>query len=257
LNSKVKIGSVVLLVTVVGILFSLPFIIDNSEREEIKFIELIGNYHLSQDEYMKFAHIENQENYSVLSSKIIKDRFEKHPYIKQVDILLSENTLTIEIFEKNFEALLMANGKEYLISDASVVIPKLPKSEKIDYPIINNPSNGADIIEFSRANANTDVKIGLKIVAALKILNPKWYESLSEVNLRDGKDIVLQFSNLNIPVVIGRDKEIEKLILFEKLTKKLDYTKIENILTYIDLPHSTYLYVGKSNSSNSEQESNS
>ena len=257
MNNKVKIGSVVLLVTVVGILFSLPFIIDNSENEEIKFIELLGNYHLSQNEYMKFAHIEDHETYSQLSSKIIKDRFEKHPYIKQVDILLSENTLTIEIFEKNFEALLMTNGKEYLVSDVSIIIPKLLKSEKIDYPIISNPSNGADIIEFSRANANNDVKIGMKIVAALKILNPKWYDSLSEINLRDGKDILLQFSNLNIPVVIGRDKEIEKLVLFEKLIKKLDFNKIESTLTYIDLRHSTFLYVGKSNSSNSEQESNS
>jgi len=256
LNNKVKIGSIILLTSVLGIVFSLSFIIDSSKIEEIKFIELQGNYHLSQNEYMKFVYVENQDNYNMLSSKIIKDRFEKHPYVERVDLLLTENTLSVEIFEKNFIAFLMIAEKEYLISDNAVIIPKLPYSENIDYPIINDPRIDKDIVEFSKATTSNDIKLGLKIIAALKIVDPKLYENLSEVNLRSGKDIILQFSNLDIPVVLGRKNEIEKVILLEKLLKKLDYTKIENSLTYTDLRHSKYLYIGKSNLSNDEQESN-
>lgn len=257
MNDKIKIGSIILFTTVLGIVFVLSFIIDGSKKEEIKFIELKGSYHLSQNEYMQFAHIENQDSYSTITSKIIKDRFEKHPYVSKVDLLLSDNTLSIEIFEKNFESLLMVNGKEFLISDDAVIIPKLPKSEKIDFPIISDPNNENGIAEFNRANANDDVKIGLKIIATLKIINSKLYENLSEINLRNGRDIILQFSNMNIPIVLGRNNEIEKIILFEKLMQKLDYNKIIKTLTYIDLRYSKYLYVGKSNSSNSEQEINS
>lgn len=254
MNNKIKIGSVILFTTVLGIVFALSFIIDNSNKEEIKFIELKGSYHLSQTEYMKFANIENQDSYSTITSKIIKDRFEKHPYIRKVDLLLSENTLRIEIFEKKFESLLMVNDKEFLISDDAVIIPKLPKSEKIDFPIISDPNNENGITEFYSATDNDDVKIGLKIITTLKIINSKLYENLSEINLRNGRDIILQFSNMNIPIVLGRNNEIKKIILFEKLMQKLDYNKIVNTLTYIDLRYSNYLYVGKSNSSNSEQE---
>jgi len=257
LNNKVKIGSIILFTTIIGIIVVLSFVIKKNDNTTIKFIELKGNYHLSQNEYMNYAHLDNHDEYSVLSSKLIKDRLDKHPYIKSVDVILSEGILNIEIFEKNFVSLLMANGKEYLISDEAVVIPKLQNSEMIDFPIISEPSKASEITEFSKAILNSDVKIGLKIIAAIKIINPKLYKSLSEVNLRDGKDIILQFSSLNIPIVVGRNNEIEKIVLFEKLMQKLDYSKIESTLSYIDLRYSKYLYVGKSNEKNSEQDSNS
>ena len=257
MNNKVKIGSVILLSVVLGVLFSLSVFIDNSKKEVIKLIELSGNYHLSTNEYLKFTNLDNNENFETLTSKIIKDRFEKHPYVKKVDLVLTENTLKIEIIEKKFESLLMANEKEYLITDEAIIIPKLPESEKIDYPIVSSPSNCNSIIEFGNVNCNKDLIVGLKIVSALKIINAELYKNLSEVNLRDGKDIILQFSNLDAPIVIGRNNEIEKILLLEKLMEKLDYNRIENSLTYIDLRYSKFVYVGKSNSSAIEQESNS
>jgi len=257
LKNNIKIGNLLILLTVIGLVFAIAIVIKTTNEAEIKFIELKGNYHLSQDEYMKFAHIENQEDYYLLSPKLIKDRLEKHPYIKRVDIIFSKNTLIVELFEKNFEALLITNGNEFLISDETILIPKLPNSEKIDFPIINEPSNPEKISEFSFATENLDVKIGLKIIATLKIINVKLFESLSEVNLRNGKDIILQFSNLSVPIVIGRNNEIKKIVLFEQLMKKLDYSKIENTLSYIDLRYLSYLYLGELRSTKGEQESNS
>lgn len=255
MNDRVKIGSVILLSTVIGVVLFLALFIDNSKKDEIKFIELTGNYHLSSNAYLRFANLDIQDNYVTLSTKIVKDRLEKHPYVKSVDLLLTENTLHITIFEKKFESLLMTKDKEYLISDKSVIIPKLSNSDNIDYPIINSPKNAKSIKEFSNIRCNKDLILGLKIISAIKIINSKLYESLSEVNLRDGNDIVIQFSNLDIPIVIGRDREIEKIVIFEKLIKKLDFNKIENSLTYIDLRYNKYIYVGNSNSNVSEEES--
>jgi len=257
LKNKVKIKSLLILLTFIGLVFVISFVIKTTNETGIKFIELKGNSHLSQDEYMKFAHIENQDDYHLLSPKIIKDRLEKHPYIKNVDIIIFENNLVIELFERNFEALLITDCKEFLITEESILIPKLKNSEKIDFPIISEPNNSEKIVEFYRATENTDVKIGLKIIAALKIINVKLFENLSEINLRKGKDIILQFSNLNVPIVIGRNNEIQKIVLFEGLMKKLDYSKIECTLSYIDLRYLNYLYLGESKQSKSEQESNS
>ncbi len=257
MNNKVKIGSIILLSVLLGTLFVLSFLIDNSKNEKIKTIELSGNYHLSTHEYLKFTNLDNPENFEILTSKIIKDRFEKHPYVKKIDLLLTENTLKVEIIEKIFESLLMVNEKEYLITDEAIIIPKLPETENIDYPIVSSPSNGKNIIEFSNVNCNKDLVVGLKIISAIKIIDDQLYENLSEVNLRTGKDIIVQFSNLDAPVVIGRNNEIEKILLLEKIMKKLDYNRIENSLTYIDLRYSKFVYVGKSNLSAKEQESNS
>jgi len=252
----VKIGSIIFLSVILVLVFSLSLIIDNSKNEEIKFIELKGDYHLSQNEYLNFAKIEEQDNYYTLTPRIVKDRLEKHPYISKVDVILKENRLSIEIVEKEFESLVMCEGKEYLVSENSVVIPKLPNSEKIDYPIISNPFDAKNIKEFKKATQNEDVKIGLKIIAALKIINPNLYENLSEINLRNGKDILLQFSQFNALVVLGRNNEIEKIMYLEKLVQKFDQEYINNVLNYIDLRYSKYIYLGKSKNGDSMQESN-
>ena len=42
---------------------------------------------------------------------------------------------------------------------------------------------------FDVAENNEDVKIGLKIILTLRIINPNLFENLSEINLRNGKDI--------------------------------------------------------------------
>lgn len=254
--NKVKIRSVIFLSAILAIVFSLSLIIDSTKNEEIKFIELRGDYHLSQNDYLSFAKIENQDNYYLLTPIIVKDRLEKHPYITKVDVLLIENRLSIEIVEKEFESLIMFDGKEYLVSERSIIIPKLPNSENIDYPIISNPFGANKIKEFEKATQNEDVKIGLKIISALKIISPNLYDNLSEINLRNGKDILLQFSKFNAPVVLGRNNEIEKIMYLEKLVQKFDLANINNVLNYIDLRYSKYIYIGKSKNSSSMQESN-
>jgi len=256
LINKVKIQSIIFLSAILLLVFSLSLIIDNNKNEEIKFIELKGDYHLSQNDYLNFAKIENQENYYLLNPLIVKDRLAKHPYIAKVDVLLIENRLSVEIVEKAFESLIMFEDKEYLVSEKLIIIPKLPNSEKIDVPIISNPFDAKKITEFKKATENEDVKIGLKIISALKIINPNLYDNLSEINLRNGKDILLKFSKFNAPVILGRNNEIEKIMYLEKLVQKFDQVKNNNDLSYIDLRYSKYIYIGKSNHSDSMQESN-
>ena len=86
--NKVKIRSVIFLSAILVLVFSLSLVIDSSKNEEIKSIELKGDYHLSQDDYLIFAKIDDQESYNVLSPRIVKDRLDKHPYVAKVDILL-------------------------------------------------------------------------------------------------------------------------------------------------------------------------
>ncbi len=254
--NKAKIKGVIFLSVILLTVFSLSLTIDNSKNEEIKFIELKGNYHLSQNDYLNFAKIDNQDTYYLLTPRIVKDRLEKHPYIAGVDVLLNDNKLSIEIVEKVFQSLIMFDGKEYLVSESSVIIPKLPNSEKIDFPIISNPFNANKIKEFGKASINEDVKIGLKIISALKITNPNLYDNLSEIDLRNGKDILLQFSKFKASVVLGRNNEVEKIMYLVKLVQKFDNAQINSDLDYIDLRYSKYIYMGKSKKSDSMQESN-
>ena len=74
--------------------------------------------------------------------------------------------------------------------------------------------------------------------------------------MRNGKDILLQFSQFEATVILGRNNEIEKVMYLEKLVQKFDQTHINNVLNYIDLRYSKFIYLRKSENSNSIQESN-
>ena len=244
-SNRVKISSLVFLIVIVGTLFVTSISVDNEEHTSIKFIELEGNIHLPKDEYFRFANMNDESLYEALTPAIVKDRLEKHPYVQQVDAIMNENKLSLTIKEKKFESLLMFNDKEYLITEDNIKIPKLPLSERIDYPIISNPLEADSIGEFQSVLTNSDIVIGLKIISTLKLINPDLYENLSEIDLRKGKDIVIQFSQFNFPIVIGRNKEVEKIIHLEQLVQSLDKKLLLNGLEYIDLRYAEHIFLGK------------
>ena len=244
--SKVKISSIIFLIVIVGILIGASVSIDDEEQTSIKFIELNGNVHLPKAEYYRFANLEDAASYETLTPAIVKDRLEKHPYVQNVDAILNENTLVITIYEKKFEALIMHDNKECLVTEDNIKIPKLPHSEKIDYPIITNPLVDKKLDEFKSVLSNSDIVTGLKIISTLKLIDPALYENLSEIDLRKGRDIVLQFSQFNFPVVLGRNNEIDKIMYLEQLVQNLDKELLLNGLDYIDLRYAQHIYLGRS-----------
>ncbi len=246
INDRVKISSILFLLAVIVILAITSIALDNKELNSIKLIELNGNIHLPKDEYYRFANLEDETLFETLTPAIVKDRLEKHPYVQQVDAILIENRLAINIKEKNFEVLVIHDDQECLVTENNIKIPKLPLSEKIDYPIISNPYYDKKLDEFESVLSNSDIVIGLKIVSTLKLINPDLYENLSEIDLRKGRDIVLQFSQFNFPIVIGRNNEIDKIMYLEQLVQSLDNKLLLNGLDYIDLRYSEHIYLGRS-----------
>lgn len=244
--NRIKISSIIFLIVIIGVLIGASISIDDEEQTSIKLIELNGNVHLPKAEYYRFANLEDASLYGTLTPAIVKDRLEKHPYIQQVDAILNENTLVITIFEKKFEALIMHGNKECLVTVDNIKIPKLPHSEKIDYPIISNPLHDQKVNNFESVLSNSDIVTGLKIISTLKLIDPDLYENLSEIDLREGKDIVLQFSHFNFPIVLGRNNEIDKIMYLDQLVQSLDKKLLLNGLDYIDLRYSKHIYLGKS-----------
>ena len=257
INDRVKISSIFFLLAVIVVLAVTSITLDNNEQNSIKLIELDGNIHLPKDEYYRFANLEDETLYETLTPAIVKDRLEKHPYVQQVDAILIENRLAINIKEKNFEALVMHDDRECLVTEDNIKIPKLPLSEKIDYPIISNPLCDKKLEEFESVLSNSDIVTGLKIISTLKLINPDLYENLSEIDLRKGRDIVLQFSQFDFPIAIGRNNEIDKIMYLEQLVQSLDNELLMNGLDYIDLRYSEHIYLGRSVDENDTKGKNS
>lgn len=239
-----KILSLALLIFLTAGVLYLSFELKKEKNYKISFITLEGESHLSKEEYFTFAGLNDRSRYGSLTLQIIKDRILKHPYIESADVRYDGfNKVTISIKEKSFEAILLENDTQYLVSKDLQLLPFFTNTKKADYPIIINLKD-KNIREIGSLRKNKDAVTATKVIAGIKLLNPGLHNFLSTVDMRGGGDIVLLFSNVDYPVIIGRGNEIRKVAYFSSMWAFLKDKEINNFMDYIDLRYGGHIYLG-------------
>jgi cell division septal protein FtsQ len=246
-----KILSALFFLITIGVLSYLSVSLNTHTDYKINLISLEGNTHISQEQYLQYANIADKSNYDKLTVQIIKDRFERHPYIKQADVRYDGNgKVSVKITEKTFESLLIDSTGQYILTEHLQLLPVLPQTKKIDYPVISNPILVNSIKVLSSYKKNIDILTATKIISSVKLINPELYDNLSSIDLQNGGDVILSFSNFDYPVIVGRNNEIKKLIYFTSFWNHLKGKEINKYMEYVDLRFSGHVYFGLIDSTN-------
>jgi len=226
-------------------------VVNKKIEEKIKVIDVTGNNYLTKEQYLNFLKLNNIYDFKFLSLHIIKNRFEKHPYIDKVDVKFkTRNEILVNIQEKKFEAVLLKDSSEFLITKEFELIPKVSPIRNFDLPVIFNPESGYLMKSFSHLR-NNDTKTAFRILETTRLINPDLYNSLTEINLRKGHDIVLGFRGFDFPVVVGRGNETEKIFCFRQVWDRLrDKNAGELNINYIDLRFDKMIYIGTNDTLN-------
>jgi cell division protein FtsQ len=228
----------------------LTFALKKPKDYKIELILLEGNAHLSKEQYMQFANLTNKINYANLTLQIIKDRIEKHPYVENAEVRYDGGKkVSVRIIEKNFESILLKDSIQYILTDRLQALPFLPRTKRIDYPLISNAGIYDSVKVLSSLKKKYDVFTASKILSGIRLLNPELYDGLSTIDMRDGGDIILSFSFSDYPVVLGRGNEIGKIVYFNNLWTYLKGKQINNFMNYVDLRYSGHVYFGLSTDS--------
>ncbi len=212
---------------------------------EIKVIDIQGNSLLPANQYYKFTKLNDEKTYGNLNLSIIKSRIEKHPYVVSATVMYDgDEKVIVLIKEKKIEAIVFKNEQQFLITNNFQLLPILPFTKQIDYPVLSNPGITEKLKINKILNKNIDILISFKIISTLKYVSPELYDLLSEIDLRNGKDILLTFSSLPYQIVIGREKEIRKTFYFSTLWSFLKGNKLNSVLDYVDLRFDNHVYLG-------------
>lgn len=244
-ESKSKIAGLLIFVLLVFVLiYLIVYTSGRNKDSKMKTIEVIGNTLLSQYDYLEFTKLDDQSNFTGLSLPVIKARFEKHPYIKQADVEFSgKHDVKVYLTEKKILAVLLGGKDPYLISENYEVLPLLLNT-KLDYPVISNCIGIKDIKPLKIIKSE-DMKDAFKIIDAARLCDKNLFKSLSEIDLRNGGDIVLTFSGLKSPVIFGKGNAAKKIVyLYELWHSSLEGKNIIDNSSYIDLRFANEIYLG-------------
>jgi cell division septal protein FtsQ len=213
-------------------------------EEKVEQIKIEGNYLLEQYDYLAFVKLKNKQDYIGIGLAVIKDRFQKHPYVERADVRFEDkNSVKVFLTEKKIIGLIVEDLETYFLSESHKIFPVLPHTKFIELPII---TNHALFVKRSKDNYG-DVTQAIKIINAAELTNSELYKELSEINLRNGRDVVLTFNGLRLPVIFGRGDEARKMIYLEAiLDNKFLKEQLNSSGSYLDLRFASRIFIGNS-----------
>ncbi|HVO74496.1 MAG TPA: hypothetical protein VMT35_10775 [Ignavibacteriaceae bacterium] len=233
---------------IISVLFFLAFFPGSKMNDEkVGQIKIEGNYLLDQNDYLAYVRLKSKPDLEVITLPVIKSRFQKHPYVESADVKFeNKNSVLVFLKEKKVVGLIIEDLTNYFLSESNEIFPVLPRTKFIELPVITNAS-------FSRRQVklNGDVIQAIKIINAAKLTDSNLYGDLSEINLRNGGDVVLTFNGLRPPVIFGRGEEARKMVYLEAVVNdKIQKEYLNYSDSYLDLRFTNRIFIG--NAENSE-----
>ena len=236
-------GTILFILLISCILYLTFFSAKKINEENIEMIEISGNNLLNENDYLMFTRLNDLSfNYNI-PIRIIKDRFEKHPYISRVDVEENDNKAKIILSEKKIIAVILNNAEPYFLTEDFQVLPMFSDTKLADLPIIRNSSENYQIKPLNFIK-NSDVIDAFKIIDAAKKTDTNIYKRISEIDLRKGGDIILNMTGIKTPIVFGRGEEARKMSYLEIIWDGiLDGNSLIRESDYIDLRFANEVYI--------------
>lgn len=245
MTKKDKIISITLFSILTCILVFLTFFQSKKNNVEVfSKVEVEGNLMLTERDYLLMTGLDNVAISSQLSLRLIKEKFENHPYVESVILELNaDKSVTVQVNEKKIFALLNFNGMNYLVTNSYEILNIENNSLMIDYPVITNST--LKEIKINQSVKSEELKIAKKIVYTSKNISRDFAKNLAEINLRNGNEIVVYLSGLKPVILFGKNDEVKKIYaLYELLKSTENYTSMIKTSDYIDLRYSESLFIG-------------
>lgn len=238
-------GVILLSVIVLSILYLSLFTYNKKGKEEIKMMNIHGNNLLSKEIYLRYADLDQSSMFDDLTLNKIKKRIEEHPYIAKAEVKSDgQGNVDVNIKEKDIYAVLLSRTEAFFLTNDFELLKIQEFTTYADIPVVSN-FRISDKLTPSSIYKTDDIVEAFRIIDAAKITDIELSKKLSEINLKNGGDVVVTFSGVNYPVVFGRGNESKKMIYLSLVWERINNLKASYQNTeYIDLRFNDSAYIG-------------
>lgn len=200
-------------------------------------VTIKGANYLSEKDYLEYAYLNYPEFYDFLNLKVVKDRLEKHPYIKNATARIDKNgNIIAEIIERNFIGEIKIGKASYLIDDEKRLHKKIKDSKEFKFPLVYG-------LESEGLKDQKEVDIIYRILMASKILGESFYKDISKIDFISENRIEISLKKLEasayISFVYSYEDSLFNLYVFWKEFRKTENSKI----SYVDARYRNKIFL--------------
>ncbi|MBI5022391.1 MAG: FtsQ-type POTRA domain-containing protein [Ignavibacteriales bacterium] len=180
------------------------------------------------------SEIKNGTMLNDLNLNDIQKKLSVEPFIKNLCVTRQyPDAININITERVPIATVNSQQLRY-IDDDGVLLPYLETAVKLDLPIING-IKGIENAKIGKAIENSEIQEAIQILQTAIEIDSTMYRFISEVNMKNGDDVLLFSTEAAIPIIIGRDNYPAKLLMLQTFWS--NYVRAQNAdrLKQIDL----------------------
>jgi cell division protein FtsQ len=201
---------------------------------KIKQIKIDGNRIVGENEILQLTQVQMNALLYKVDLTAIQRNVMSHHYIKDAVVERNlPNSLHIQVMER-IPIAMMNRSETLYLDEEGVVLPRSISHRLFDLPMISGISESEPLVPGSLMK-QPDVMEALRLLAMMKTVNRPMYHNISEVQVRNGGDIVLYSAEGGVPIIFGRDDMPSKLVRLETFWNDVVRTRGTQLLQYVDL----------------------
>jgi len=201
---------------------------------KIKQIKIEGNRIVGTNEIVQLTQIPLAAFLYQADLTAIQRNVMSHHYIKDAVVERNlPNSIHIQVIERIPIALLNGSETKYIDEDG-VVLPRSISHKLFDLPMISGLTS-SEHLTLGLTITEPDIQETLQLLSALKTVNRPLYHNISEVQLRNGGDIILYAAEGGVPIIFGHGDVPSKLVRLETFWNDIVRTRGSQSLQYVDL----------------------
>jgi cell division protein FtsQ len=201
---------------------------------KINQIKIKGNRIVNTNEIIQLSQIQTGALLYKADLTAIQQNVMSHYYIKDAVVERNlPNSIDIQIVERIPVAIVNLSQPLYVDEDG-VILPKAVSNITFDLPMISGISAYESFIFGTSINQPDEID-ALQLLAVLRTVNRPLYHNISEIQLRNGGDIVLYSAEGGVPIIFGRGELSDKITRLEIFWDDIVRTRGVKDLQYVDL----------------------
>ncbi len=220
--------------------FIMLVVVSYKWKESLKMerITVAGANILPVKDVVALARIQPRTAMSGIDLYEVRKRLLQQPFVKSASVnRVYPGTISIRIAERQPIGLLSGGQLRYVDADG-IVLPYVNSSVTVDLPAISGIA-GIQDAEVGKVCQQGDLAEAIRILQTAQAVDSTVYHFISEVDMQDGRDVILYSTDVVIQIYLGRGDVAKKLVALQSFwktfAKTADLDKVKSIdLRYED-----------------------